>query len=160
MIMLRCVITTLAVCMVLLLNAFTSEPALAAGDADAGSRLFRACIGCHSLKPDETLTGPSLAHVWGRKAGTLESFRRYSMALKNSGLVWNEETLGRWIAAPQKLEPGTYLAFRGISDKQQRDDLVAFLKYVSEGTTNSQTAQMMMRQPRHLGPRPNKSVAV
>ncbi|HZR03954.1 MAG TPA: hypothetical protein VFA81_12380, partial [Burkholderiales bacterium] len=47
----------------------------------------------HSLEPGENLTGPSLAHVWGRKAGTLPDFHRYSEALQRSGVVWNEQSL-------------------------------------------------------------------
>jgi cytochrome c len=65
------------------------------GNIDAGSRVYRACAACHSLTPSENLTGPSLAHIWHRKAGTLDSFKRYS-----SALVWDDKTLDRWIADP------------------------------------------------------------
>ena len=58
------------------------SPALAQnGDASRGPQDFRACTPCHSLEADRNMTGPSLANLWGRKAGSLPSFERYSDAL-------------------------------------------------------------------------------
>src|SRR5258708_3123810 len=57
------------------------------GDASHGQQDFRACAPCHSLEPDRNMTGPSLANLWGRKAGGLSSFERYSDALKSSGII-------------------------------------------------------------------------
>jgi len=71
-----------------------------------GERMFGACAACHSLEPDRNMTGPSLAELWNRKAGTLASFHRYSQALKSSGIVWNDKTLDEWLADPQHLVPG------------------------------------------------------
>src|SRR5437867_5040706 len=73
-----------------------------AGDATRGTRVFQACAACHSLEPKRNLTGPTLSGVLGRKAGALESFARYSEALKKSGIVWNEHALDAWIANPEK----------------------------------------------------------
>src|SRR2546425_13308128 len=64
--------------------------AAAAGDPKRGSRVFQACIACHSVKPGEHMTGPSLAGIWNRKAGTAEGFLRYSDALKRVDIVLNE----------------------------------------------------------------------
>ncbi|WP_235885746.1 hypothetical protein [Bradyrhizobium niftali] len=55
------------------------------GDASSGRQAFRVCAACHSLEPDRNMTGPSLAGLWGCKAGGLASFERYSDALKLSG---------------------------------------------------------------------------
>jgi len=49
--------------------------------------VYGACGACHSLEPDRNMTGPSLAELWNRKAGTLPSFHRYSGALQSSGIV-------------------------------------------------------------------------
>src|SRR5687767_3291657 len=84
------------VCMI----ATTAGTAASAGDAGRGARAFGACAACHSLEPERSLTGPSLSGVWGRKAGSLDGFARYSRALKESGLVWNEQTLDRWLRDP------------------------------------------------------------
>jgi len=113
--------------------SLAAAPALAAGDSARGARAFGACAACHSLEPGRHQTGPSLAGVWGRKAGALESFPRYSAALKRSGIVWNERTLDAWLANPQKNVPGNYMLFRGISDERARADLAAFLRAAAEG---------------------------
>lgn len=107
--------------------------ASAAGDADRGARVFSSCVACHTLEPERHLTGPSLAALWGRKAGSLETFRRYSDALKGSGLVWDERTLDAWLRAPEKLVAGTSMQFQGLADERPRADLIAFLKAASEG---------------------------
>jgi cytochrome c len=98
------------------------------GSAPRGERAFRACAACHSLDSGRNMTGPSLAELWDRKAGTVADFARYSSALKSSGVTWNDETLDKWIADPQHLVPGNQMTFPGIKDAQTRADLLAFLK--------------------------------
>ena len=110
------------------------------GDASRGQRVFGACAACHSLQPGQNMTGPSLADLWNRKAGTLESFSRYSDALKSADIVWNDKTLNEWISDPQHLVPGNSMTFPGIKDAQPRADLLAFLKQATE-KGGSQTAQ-------------------
>ena len=118
-----------------LLGMFASAAAgagSAAGDKARGARAFSACAACHSLEPGRNLTGPSLAGFWGRKAGTLGSFLRYSRALKDSALVWNEQTLDRWLRSPEALVQGNFMRFDGIKDDRVRADLIAFLETASE----------------------------
>jgi cytochrome c len=74
------------------------------------------------------MTGPSLAALWNRKAGSVASFSRYSPALKAANIVWNDKTLDDWITDPQHLVPGNEMTFAGIKDAGQRADLLAFLK--------------------------------
>jgi cytochrome c len=52
---------------------------------------------CHSLRPDQNMTGPNLAGLWNRKAGTLASFSRHSPAMKSADIEWNDKTLDEWI---------------------------------------------------------------
>lgn len=110
-----------------------SPSALAAGDAARGGQLFRQCAACHSTESGNHMTGPSLAHVWNHTAGTVEGFSRYTDALKRSGLKWGDSTLDKWLAAPQKVVPGTAMTFAGVQDRQARRDLIAYLKAVDEG---------------------------
>lgn len=106
----------------------TSASGAEPGDTAQGARLFgRACGACHSLSAGEHRTGPSLAHVVGRKAGTAEDFRRYSPALKASSVVWDAATLDPWIADPQAFIPGNRMTFPGLKDAKARADLVAYL---------------------------------
>ena len=114
-----------------LLLSLASTAAVAAGDAARGAQLFRQCAACHSLIAGEHMTGPSLAHIWNRKAGA-QDFLRYSDALKHSGVAWNEAALDAWLAAPEKFVPGNAMTFPGVRDAQARQDLIAYLKAADE----------------------------
>src|SRR5215468_777980 len=130
--MIRCGLTGLAI-LTLCLGASQTH---AAGNVAQGQRLFGTCAACHSLQPDQSMTGPSLAGVWNRKAGSLDSFSRYSPALKAANIVWNDKTLDDWITDPQHLVPGNEMTFAGIKDARQRADLLAFLKEATQPGTS------------------------
>lgn len=115
---------------VLLLSADTGY---AAGDPARGAKVFQQCAACHSVKSGEHLTGPSLAGVWGRKAGAATGFRRYSDPLQHSDVVWDGKTLDQWLANPERFIPGNTMTFPGIKDAGQRQDVIAYLRAVSEG---------------------------
>ncbi len=106
--------------------------ARADGDSGRGAVAYRACVACHALEPGVHRTGPSLAGIWGRKAGSIVDFKRYSEQLKHATLVWNEANLDAWLRNPQAVVPGNYMTFRGVADAGQRADLVAFLRTASE----------------------------
>lgn len=126
MLLVGCVVTVLA-------GLLPAAPAQAAGDIGEGAKAARACMMCHSFAPGRHLTGPSLAQMWGRKAGTAEGFGRYSDALRKSGIVWNEKSLDAWLKNPAALVPGNAMAFPGIPLERTRADLLAYLQAVSEG---------------------------
>jgi cytochrome c len=113
---------------VLVTISFGVFVAFSDGNSARGQRVFGTCAACHSLQPDQNMTGPSLADLWGRKAGGLPSFNRYSPALTSANIVWNDKTLNDWIEDPQHLVPGNQMSFAGIKDARQRADLLAFLK--------------------------------
>ena len=62
----------------------------------------------------------------GRNAGSLEDYR-YSAAMKRSDVMWDATTLDKYVTDPQAFIPGNRMAFAGISDKAERDDLIAYL---------------------------------
>jgi cytochrome c len=124
----------------LALLALAAQASAAEGNPAQGQRVFGACVACHSLQPDQNMTGPSLADVWNRKAGGLESFSRYSPALKSANIVWNDKTLDEWINDPQHVVPGNQMTFAGIKDARQRANLLAFLKEATQ-KGGSQVAQ-------------------
>ena len=109
-----------------------SELVLAA-DPARGATVFQACAACHSTTPGEHMTGPSLAKIWQRKAGTVEGFHRYSEPMKHVDLVWSEATLDRWLVDPDRLIPGTSMTFQGLRESKDRQDVIAYLKSVSDG---------------------------
>jgi cytochrome c len=115
------------------LLALGAQTLAANGNATQGQRVFGACAACHSLQLDQNMTGPSLAHLWNRKAGSLASFSRYSSAMKSANIEWNDKTLDEWITDPQHVIPGNQMTFAGIKDAKQRADLIAFLKQATEG---------------------------
>jgi cytochrome c len=121
-----------------------------------GRKVFRTCIACHSLEPGRHMTGPSLANIWNRKAGTADNFLRYSDALKNTDLIWTAENLDTWLQDPQSMVPGTNMRFQGINNPQERKNLGALLKAVTDGTEPAGTSQiqeggmMSMSEPLNL----------
>ena len=106
--------------------ALTSQVALAEGDAAKGEKIFRKCKACHSLEAGKKKVGPSLAGLFDRTAGTLEGFK-YSASMKDSGIVWDEETLDQFLTKPKKFVPKTKMAFPGLRKEQDRADLIAYL---------------------------------
>jgi cytochrome c len=98
---------------------------LAPGDPTRGETIYHKCQGCHSI--DRNRVGPKHLGLFGRKAGSLLDFD-YSAAMKNSGIVWNEQTLDRFLADPRGVVPGTKMTYAGIKNTQDRADLIAYLK--------------------------------
>ncbi|MBL6853520.1 MAG: cytochrome c family protein [Alphaproteobacteria bacterium] len=106
--------------------ALLATPA-AAADAKNGQTVFGRCAICHTVqKGGPNGLGPNLFGVVGRKAASLASFS-YSGALKSSGITWTPDKLKQWVMGPQKLVPGTKMAFGGITNTSQADDVVAYL---------------------------------
>jgi cytochrome c len=116
---LHCVLV-LAVTGVTAAHAQSGEP--------RGAKAYQACVACHSLEPGRHFTGPSLANLLGRKAGTAPGFQRYSDALQKSGVVWDETTLDAWLRAPASFIPGNVMTFSGLNDEMVRRDLIQYLK--------------------------------
>lgn len=143
----------LAVLAALALDA--TSAAHAQGDAQRGAKLFPQCAACHTLEPGRNLTGPSLADLFGRKAGTVSSFLRYSDALKRSGVVWDENTLDVWLKDPGKFILGNDMTFPGIKDDAARRELIAYLK-AADITPGMQL--MGPRMPNLKKPKPDSIV--
>ena len=102
--------------------------AVAAEDAQRGAKAYQNCVACHSLETGRHFTGPSLANLFGRKAGTAPGFQRYSDALQRSGVIWDEKTLDAWLREPDSFIPGNVMTFPGLKDETMRRDLIQYLK--------------------------------
>jgi cytochrome c len=110
-------------------------PNLEAGDRKRGERYFNeriyaSCSVCHTLVKNRKWIGPSLHGIFGRKAGTMENFV-YSKAMRESGIVWDAESIDQWIQNPRAFVPGTRMYFKGLPGPQHaqiRRDIIAFLK--------------------------------
>ena len=87
------------------------------------------CRTCHTVKEGDNRLGPSLHGISGKKAGASSGYPTYSNALKNSGVVWNEATLERFIADPEGVIPNNNMKpFKGIPDASVRKAIVDYLK--------------------------------
>lgn len=107
--------------------ALLATPTFAAGNAGNGKVVFGRCAICHNVqKGGPNGLGPNLFGVAGRKAASLASFS-YSGALKGANITWTNDKLKAWIMGPYKLVPGTKMAFGGITNTSQADDVVAYL---------------------------------
>jgi cytochrome c len=101
------------------LASFTGDPA-------AGEKVFIQCKTCHVTDRGQNRIGPSLAGIVGREAGTVAGYN-YTPANKNSGITWSKEKLFQYLENPQRVVPGTKMAFAGIPDPQKRADLIEWL---------------------------------
>jgi cytochrome c len=101
------------------------------GDIEKGRLKFGQCRSCHT--PEQggpNMTGPNLWGVFGRKAGSVADFN-YSDGLKASGITWDAAKIDKWITNPRAVVPDTRMSFLGLSDPQDRINVVAYLKTVT-----------------------------
>lgn len=98
--------------------------AAAAPDPSHGEQIYARCLACHAL--EYSRTGPKHCGLIGRRAGSVPDYE-YSGPMRRSGLVWNEKTLDRFLAAPLKSVPGTTMTYAGVADAGERADLIAYL---------------------------------
>ncbi len=116
--------------MVLAVTMALTGPALAQGDPTKGATIFKRCAACHVVDKPQNRVGPSLHGLFGRKAGTVEGFK-YSDAMKNSGVTWDEAQLDKYLENPKGDVPGNKMAFPGLKSPDERADVIAYLKQAS-----------------------------
>lgn len=97
----------------------------------AGRDVFRRCQACHVPSAEQNRVGPHLLGLFGRQAGSVADFR-YSQAMRDSGLVWDEQTLSAYLRDPRGYIPGNRMAFSGLGDEQAIDNLIAYLRQATD----------------------------
>ena len=104
---------------------------LAAYPGDRGAEVFRACVACHTLKPDEgPRAGPTLAGLFGRKIATAPGYD-YSAALKKLDIVWTPETVSKLFEiGPAAYTPGTKMPEQKVGP----EDRAALVKFLEKAT--------------------------
>lgn len=116
---------------ILLLSTIGSNQTLA-GDAAKGEKIFKKCKACHVVNEEKNKTGPHLVNIIDRPAASVESYKKYSKAMKNSGFIWDEATLDGYLAAPKKYLKGTKMAFAGLRKEKDRADIIAYFKSLQQ----------------------------
>ena len=113
--------------------ALAGSPDSARADEDhdklmkQGARSFNKCKACHNLTTGSKKMGPDLQGLFGRTAGTLEGYN-YSDAMKESGIVWDQETLSAYLENPRKVVPKGKMAFAGIKKDSEMKALLTYLE--------------------------------
>ncbi|MGB9364541.1 MAG: c-type cytochrome [Xanthobacteraceae bacterium] len=104
------------------------EDPLAAFAGDPGAEVYRACVACHTVSPDEgNRAGPTLAGIYGRKIATLPGYN-FSEALKKLDIVWTPETVAKLFeVGPAEYTPGTKMPEQRIGSAEDRKALTDFL---------------------------------
>ncbi len=105
----------------------TESHAATADDVKAGEAAFKKCALCHTTEAGKNKVGPSLFGVVGRKSASLENYN-YSDAMKKFDQTWDPPTLEAYLANPRAAVPGTKMIFPGLKEKNERDDVIAYLE--------------------------------
>jgi cytochrome c len=116
--------------MVLAATVAMTGPVMAQGDPDKGATVFKRCAACHVVDKPQNRVGPSLHGLFGRKAGSVEGFK-YSDAMKNADITWDEAQLDKYLENPKGDIPGNKMAFPGLKKPEERADVIAYLKQAS-----------------------------
>ena len=105
----------------------TPSPSATVAAAATKPAEFAQCQACHSTEAGKNGIGPSLAHVYDRKSGSLPGYD-YSEPMKSAGMAWNQANLDRFLTDPQGVVPGTKMTFPGLKDAAKRKAVIGYLK--------------------------------
>ena len=109
-----------------LFGANFATVATAAGDADAGKKVFSKCAVCHTAVAGKNGLGPSLFGVVGRPSASVAGYN-YSDAMKAANKTWDEATLNAYLTDPKAAVPGNKMAFAGLPNPDDRANVIAYL---------------------------------
>lgn len=88
---------------------------------------FASCSSCHSVtEGGPNRMGPNLFGIVGDQAGTRQGYT-YSPAMAGSGVVWTEQTLDQFLAAPRDVVPGTKMAAAPVRSPEARRSIIDYL---------------------------------
>ena len=108
------------------------EPLLAQANVEGGKDIARQCLQCHSFeKGGAKKIGPNLWNIVGNKKASEPGYP-YSKALQDKGGAWTYADLNHFLAKPREFVKGTKMTFAGLKKVQQRADLIAYLRILSD----------------------------
>ncbi len=124
-----------------------------AGDPAKGEQVFKKCRACHSVEAGKNTVGPSLAGVFGRKAGEVQNYN-YSPAMKTSNIVWDAAALDSYIHDPKGFLPGNKMAFPGLKNEPERTNVIAYLASLSAPQQQGAAPAPQPQAPAQSAPQP------
>jgi len=109
-----------------------AEPPIAhflqTADAARGEGVFRKCAACHTINQGgPNGLGPNLYGVMGEAVGTGHGGYAFSSALASHGGTWDWDTMSAWLKSPRTFANGTKMTFAGLSDPQDRADILLYM---------------------------------
>ena len=120
--------------------ATQSVPAKQMTSLERGAILYKRCRACHTLGKDEAhKVGPNLWQVFGREAGSREDFN-YSSAMKDSGVIWTDETMSDYLARPAQYMPGNRMSFAGLRKEEDRAAVIEYLRANTDANETTETS--------------------
>jgi cytochrome c len=106
---------------------------LASADAEKGKSTAKQCQACHTFeKGGPNRVGPNLWNIVEDERGKDRNGFNFSAAMKAKGGEWTYEELNKFLASPREYIPGTAMTFAGISNEQQRANVIAYLRTLSD----------------------------
>jgi cytochrome c len=140
------------------------EAYLAKADPAKGQQIFNKCMACHNAdKGGANQLGPNLWGVLGEPIGQGKGFA-FSDALSKKGGSWDWDNLSQWLTSPRNFAPGTKMTFAGLSNPEDRANVIAFLNQhsdapkplpaapVAAAAANGSTGQQAAGNPPGNGP--------
>jgi cytochrome c len=113
----------------LALGAASLSSAQTEGAASDKAAFNNHCRTCHSPREGDNRLGPALGKIMGAKAGTQPGYANYSAAMKSSGVVWDEQTLDKFIANPDAVIPNNNMKpFKGVEDAAVRKRIIEAMR--------------------------------
>jgi cytochrome c len=101
---------------------------LPAADAAKGAEVFKKCAACHTdSQGGPNGIGPNLYGIVGDNEAEGRGGFAFSDALKAHGGKWGFDELNAWLTSPRKYAPGTKMTFAGLSNPQDRANVIVYL---------------------------------
>ncbi|MCP4183526.1 MAG: cytochrome c family protein [Hyphomicrobiales bacterium] len=107
---------------------------LANADLDAGVKVAKKCAPCHTfVKGGKKKVGPNLYDIVNGAMAKTEGFA-YSAALKSfaGDKSWDYAALNGFLYKPTKYVKGTAMSFAGLKKTEDRANIIAYLRSLSD----------------------------
>jgi cytochrome c len=129
---------------------------LASANPEAGAAVFKKCTACHTAESGgANKVGPNLWNIVNRPLASHEGFA-YSAAMKEfaqgGSVAWDYEHLSNFLASPKGYIKGTAMGFAGVKKPDERANLIAYLRTLSDSPAPLPEAAAAAAEPAAAAP--------